>query len=223
MKLNQTDSAKRKPKFTFFKKSVFYLLFGLLCHSCYNIEENDRICILNCNPEECLILDEENCECVIDRACLAEKFCDGDIEDCKCKEEDGGSWCEALTGDSIKVWFLYTRTDSLIWENIGTNYNSYFDRKRGDLCIYRLDHIYREPGIYENNFGPFTSSWEFDNVIYPKKIIYKHIQSSEYPPYDYYEELEIVRLTPDTLILSYYNESKKAWLICIPEFERRLW
>jgi len=208
-------------EFTFLKKSVFLLIAMFIFYSCYN-EVGEYICILNCNPAECLVLDEEKCKCVLDRACLAEKFCGGDIEDCKCKEEEGGSWCKALTGDSIKVW-RYGRIDSLIYENIGSNYNPYFDRKRGIRSVYRLDHIYSEPGVYENKFSPFLSSWEFDNVIHPKKIIYRHIKSSEYPKVGYYEELDIIKLTPDTLILSCYNESRKAWLIYVPAFESRSW
>ena len=85
------------------KKTIFFLLFLFMHYACDNGDGEKWICIRNCNPALCLILNEEECKCVSDVECVREKFCGGDVENCICKEEDGGNWCSALTGYSIKV------------------------------------------------------------------------------------------------------------------------
>ncbi len=113
-------------------KSVFPVL-ALIIMMC-DVTVDEWACILNCNPAECLVLDEEDCECVIDPICEAENFCGGDVEDFRCKEKDGGSCCTALTGDSIKTWKFddVTQPSKIIYKREYTvNYPGWheFERK----------------------------------------------------------------------------------------------
>ena len=176
----------------------------------------DWRCILNCNPNECLVLDEENCECVTDPVCEAEKFCGGDLEDCKCKEKDGGSWCTALTSDSIKTWTYAFAYDSLKNEIITDDIINYiWFCLHGGHFRYRLDHTY-----YEWCAPPPTSvfTWEFDTVHQPKKIIYNCLERYGNPCtiLDEYERI-IIKLNSDTLILSWpYENEFKGWIAYVP-------
>jgi hypothetical protein len=172
-------------------------------------------CMLNCNTNECLVLDEENCRCVPDPVCEAEKFCGGNLEDCKCHKEDGGSWCSALTGDSIKTWIFTYAYDSLNDEIItGIDITNYIW-----ACIYegyfryQLTHTYLElcgspPEV--SSWGVFL--WEFDNVTLPTKILY-HREN-------YWREFErtIIKLTADTLILTWPDKKEfNGWIAYVPQ------
>lgn len=193
-------------------KSLF-LVLALTIMMC---EEpvNKWKCTLNCNPAECYVLDEENCECVIDPICETESFCGGDIEDCRCKEEDGGSWCTVLTGDSIKTWkfaFAYDSTNNEIITDIGKYIWSCLQEA---FFRYQLDHTYLE--WCEPPAEVF--SWKFDNVHNPEKIKYHCLEREGYPCTILYEyERTIIKLNSDTLILSWPFENEfKGWIAYIP-------
>lgn len=170
-------------------------------------------CILNCNTNKCLVLDEENCECVIDPDCELEKFCKGNPEDCKCTEKDGGSWCSALTDDSVKTWIFAFAYDSLNTKFI-TNIGDLFFTLGGSFVRYRLDHICREwyPGTNSDNF-----SWEFDNMLKPTKILYRCIDMANVPCTNIFEfERDLIKLNQDTLILSFDQNAFLGWIAYIP-------
>jgi len=171
-------------------------------------------CILNCNTNECLVLDEENCECVPDPVCEAVKFCGGNLEDCICKEEDGGSWCTALTGDSIKTWIFAFAYDSVENEIITDMMKLMFGGFHGCFYRYRLDHNY-----YQWCAPPAeVFSWKFDDVLHPDKIIYHCIEREGYPCTILYEfERKIIKLNSDTLILSWpFQNEFKGYIAYIP-------
>lgn len=183
-----------RPKF-FIWSIIVYIFFTI--PSCDYYEELKYVCILNCNPAECLILDEEKCECVRDPDCISERLCGGNINDCGCDEEDGGVWCSALTGDSLKTWVLASIYDSLTEEIISAKGHAQY--------TYRLDQILIQ---YVPDFEYLSiTSWKFDNVVYPGRIVYRcptvfYFNSSYYPESDYYDEKELIKLTADTLILT---------------------
>jgi len=200
-----------------------------MCYSCFNIEENEQICILQCNPQECLFLDEEKCECVPDPVCETEKFCGGDIENCGCKEKDGGGWCTALTGDSIKTWKFAYLYDSIRYDTAASLAEvfefmlQYIYDYPMVLYDYRLDHFlitfYEEDLSYEN-YDYFKDmhvyTWEFDNLIQPTKIIYT--KPDEYWPYRGLDEFErkIIKLSPDTLITTWHEGIFPGWIVLVP-------
>jgi hypothetical protein len=199
----------------FFIQFIFILSF-LIPSSCYDPGEPELRCIRNCNPAEYLMLDEESCRCVLDPDALLELFCDGDLNDCVCKEEDGGNWCTALTGDSVKTWELVSAYNPDTGDSLNINelLVLYYGMGVRFLRTYRLDHILISiteetgPRPTHSSFGSRYLTWEFDNVDDPEKIIYK--EPVNHPiynktlvdlPEEYYEEKGLIKLTPDTLIL----------------------
>jgi hypothetical protein len=124
------------------KKTVILLLFLFMYYSCDNGDGDDWICMRNCNPALCLILDEAECICVSDIECMREKFCGGDVQNCGCKEQDGGSWCSALTGDSIKTWKFAYAFDSIRYDTLTEVWEYMYASPGAFQYVYRLDHIY---------------------------------------------------------------------------------
>ena len=172
-------------------------------------------CIRYCNPNECQVLNEKKCICVTDPVCEAEKekFCGGDLGDCKCKEEDGGSWCSALTGDSIKTWKFAFAYDTLNNEIITDDIMEYiWANLQGS---YRIDHIYYSGG---GSSTPEVFSWKFDNMHQPLKIQFNCIERYGQPcwtPIEY--ERTIIKLNTDTLILTWpWGNELKGWIAYIP-------
>jgi hypothetical protein len=212
----------------FFIQFIFILSF-LIPFSCYIPGEPELRCIRNCNPAEYLILDEESCRCVPDPDALLELFCDGDINDCVCKEEDGGNWCTVLTGDSVKTWELVSAYNPETEDSLNIYELSFLYWGMGVrfLRIFRLDHILISiteetgPRPTQISFGSRYLIWEFDNVDDLGKIIYK--EPVNHPiynktlvdlPEEYYEEKRLIKLTTDTLIL--LEEPDTAAYVYIP-------
>ena len=108
--------------------------------------------------------------------------------------------------------------DSVSDEIIALNNDFYLGRtKEETYYTYRFDNIYIIADEYGEYRDPFISSWEFDNKVYPEKIIFKYIKSRyDYPNRYYYEERDLIKLTPDTLILSSDNYFFKGWIAYIP-------
>ena len=185
---------------TFSNKLIRYLSILLVYFSCDYSKNEELRCILNCNPAECFILDEEKCECVSDIECLREKFCRGDVEDCGCKEEDGGKWCIALTGDSIKTWKIVAIYNYFNDDTVSGSDLAWYSWASG--FIYRLDHKYFEYSQPGEEHVVYL--WEFDDVYNPTKIIYKYNSKNQpgYQPPDF--ETQLTSLNPDTLILTYH-------------------
>lgn len=190
-----------------------FLIITMVMVTC-NVPVEEWRCILNCNPNDCLVLDEEICECITDPICESEHFCGGDLDDCRCKEEDGGSWCTALTGDSIKTWTFAFAYDTIKNEIISDIWKYIWACLEGGKFRYQLDHIYGgwctdSPRIY---------SWRFDNVHHPVKIIYGCIPTEDYPCIGQSEiERTIIKLNSDTLKLSWpYENEFKGWIAYVP-------
>lgn len=212
----------------FFKQYLIVVFFLIHC-SCYDPGEPELRCIRNCNPAEYLMLDEETCRCVSDPDALLELFCDGDLDDCVCKEEDGGNWCTALTGDSIKTWEMVGAYNPKTGDSLNI-YEPLFllgVMEARFLRIYRLDHImisvaeHPGPRFRISAIGGRYLTWDFDNVDDPGKIIYKEpINHPIYKktlvdlPEEFYEEKGLIQLTADTLIL--LEETDTAAYIYIP-------
>lgn len=188
--------------------SKILTIAGVLIASCLGPEPDKYICILNCNPGECLLLDEENCECVSDLDCVTEKFCGGDVAECGCREEDGGDWCTALTGDSIKTWKFAYVYDSWNKDTITSPWSFYYDDLNALSYIYRLDNIYIESLEFED---PFIYSWKFDDVNQPTKIIYRRFDHSSS------DERDLIKLTADSLILDYREDGIFGQIVYVPE------
>ena len=208
---------------------VATLLFLLIPSSCYNPGEPELRCIRNCNPAEYLMMDEESCWCVPDPDALLELFCDGDLDDCVCKEEDGGNWCTALTGDSVKTWELVGAYNVYTGDSINIYWSPLFYGKSElrSISTYRLDHImiglleWAGPRFRTSSIMGGYLSWEFDDVDHPGKIIYKEpVNHPIYKktlvelPEEYYEEKGLIKLTQDTLIL--LEEIDTAAYIYVP-------
>jgi len=193
-----------------------YLLITMAMFMCEEPVEIIR-CTLNCDPNNCLVVDEENCECVTDPDCEAEKLLGEDLEDCTCAEADGGSWCTALTGDSIKTWIFLYAYDSTKNEVI-TELGELMFIIGGEFFRYQRDHIYRR--WWEGTGVTDIYSWEFDNNIQPTKILYKCIDRGPGYPcatnnFDY--ERDLIKLNSDTLILAWpYKNELNGWIAYVP-------
>lgn len=190
-----------KPVFVLLNWKIILPLLIFWLHSCSTPENELGKCLLNCNSAECLVLDEEECICVSDVDCIREEFCGGNQADCGCKDVDGGSWCTALTNDSIKTWKFAFFYDSLTKKRELPLYFFHLAYDNDYYYTYRLDNIYLEGDEY---IDPYVFSWEFDDVSNPEKIIYRNMgYPDSWPEPVYFQELDIVQLNPDTLILTY--------------------
>lgn len=190
-------------------------------YACYPIPEEKGSCILYCDPDDCLFLDEEKCECIKDFECIYDKyFPEVDLGDYECGAWDGGIWCSALTGDSIKIWeSLYAydtiHNDTIFNPSIFEWYFSTWNFPAG-LYQYRVDHVYKfcgddpicswDPGLY---------SWKFDNLINPSKIIYHRIKYILPMTQNDYE-ITIIKLNQDTLITAWYDGNFTGWTLLVP-------
>jgi len=178
--------------------------------------------MLYCNPSECLMLDEEKCECVKDFECIYEKYCevDLDLEDCICQMGDGGIWCSALTGDSIKTWEFVYAYDTIMndtLEKLNYWWHQLWDTPEG-LYQYRVDHDYVRYRDDENciSHDPDPYRWEFDDPFQPAKIMYARIinRSSYNIPHEF--ERRIIKLNPDTLITTWREGEFPGWILLVP-------
>jgi hypothetical protein len=146
------------------KKNLFlYLFIMILFAGC----SSDNDCELTCNGD-CLVLNEDECECVVDVDCRCsdglknglEEFtdCGGDCPPCACDDD----FCSWLSNDSEKSWEMAYLTqnpptsDTLFREDLN-------DVQKGVLLRFRVDDTFIESNS-SSGFGPCTYNYLLDSI-----------------------------------------------------------